>query len=362
MYYNVCGCAAVTVLLLSMSAGRANRRPAGPFDKRSPRAPHGVAPRGGTHVPTVAAELIRQPTPADRQQSSSSKPIVLPKEHYLILQERIKSEIDNLKQTTTTTDDDDDDDDLGSDIQFLPQEQRKALLLKAAQKRLTDDPEPEDSRSEIVTIDLTKDPTPEDEEEPPRKPVFHISNTPPTEHYAASGDDDYPSLDLDPHPIQWDDGLDLKTGFTPKKPPKTDHPSSDCEKVIRMDRGKLRTETQAALSAIRSRLGGVLSLEAPTETAPQQIDEDEELATLRCRSERAEVESERESRRRKRCADYPGLAFASSIFSSDTMMKFNVIKNELHNVINTQLKRVGVFSSSYLWVPNVNLSSHGILT
>nr|7BJS_C Chain C, SD21996p [Drosophila melanogaster] len=28
-----------------------------------------------------------------------------------------------------------------------------------------------------------------------------------------------------------------------------------------------------------------------------------------------------------------------SIFSSDTMMKFNIIRNELHNIMNTQLKR-----------------------
>lgn len=67
----------------------------------------------------------------------------------------------------------------------------------------------------------------------------------------------------------------------------------------------------------------------------------EELARLRCPSERAEVVAERETRRRnRRCADYPGLAFGSSIFSSDTLMKFSIIRNELHNIMNTQLKRV----------------------
>lgn len=65
-----------------------------------------------------------------------------------------------------------------------------------------------------------------------------------------------------------------------------------------------------------------------------------ELAKLRCSSERAEVEAEREARRGKRCADYPGLAFGSSIFSSDTMMKFSLIKNELQNIMGNQLKRV----------------------
>ncbi|XP_014609216.1 PREDICTED: calponin homology domain-containing protein DDB_G0272472 isoform X8 [Polistes canadensis] len=64
-----------------------------------------------------------------------------------------------------------------------------------------------------------------------------------------------------------------------------------------------------------------------------------ELAKLRCPSERAEVQAEREARRRKRCADYPGLAFGSSIFSSDTMMKFSLIRNELQNIMGNQLKR-----------------------
>ncbi|XP_050349979.1 tropomyosin isoform X18 [Nymphalis io] len=64
-----------------------------------------------------------------------------------------------------------------------------------------------------------------------------------------------------------------------------------------------------------------------------------ELAKLRCPSECTEVLAARENRRRRRCADYPGLAFGSSIFSSDTMMKFSIIKNELQNIKNTALKR-----------------------
>ncbi|EDW38344.1 GL12543 [Drosophila persimilis] len=65
-----------------------------------------------------------------------------------------------------------------------------------------------------------------------------------------------------------------------------------------------------------------------------------EWSKLRCTSEAAEIVAEREARRNKgRCADYPGLAFGRSIFSSDTMMKFNIIRNELHNIMNTQLKR-----------------------
>lgn len=74
------------------------------------------------------------------------------------------------------------------------------------------------------------------------------------------------------------------------------------------------------------------------------IENDPEVAEwskLRCTSERTEVVAEREYRRQnRRCADYPGLAFGRSIFSSDTMMKFNIIRNELHNIMKTQLKRV----------------------
>ncbi|XP_066993246.1 tropomyosin isoform X5 [Anabrus simplex] len=70
-----------------------------------------------------------------------------------------------------------------------------------------------------------------------------------------------------------------------------------------------------------------------------QDPEIEELARLRCSSERTEVIAERETRRRRRCADYPGFAFGSSIFGSDTLMKFNIIRNELQNIKNSQLKR-----------------------
>lgn len=77
---------------------------------------------------------------------------------------------------------------------------------------------------------------------------------------------------------------------------------------------------------------------------PSDVSDDDpetaELAKLRCTSECTEVLAERENRRRRRCADYPGLAFGSSIFSSDTMMKFSIIKNELQNIKNTALKRV----------------------
>lgn len=77
------------------------------------------------------------------------------------------------------------------------------------------------------------------------------------------------------------------------------------------------------------------------------IDEDAEmveLSKLRCTSERTEVIAEREHRRQKKCSDYPGLAFGRSIFSSDSMMKFNIIRNELQNIMNNQLRRVRTIS------------------
>lgn len=85
-------------------------------------------------------------------------------------------------------------------------------------------------------------------------------------------------------------------------------------------------------------------IEGAADDPLMDIENDPELAEwskLRCTSERTEVVAEREHRRQnRRCADYPGLAFGRSIFSSDTMMKFSIIKNELHNIMNTQLKRV----------------------
>lgn len=82
--------------------------------------------------------------------------------------------------------------------------------------------------------------------------------------------------------------------------------------------------------------------------------ETEELAKLRCPSERTEVIAERETRRRqRRCADYPGFAFGSSIFGSDTIMKFNIIRNELQNIKNSQLKRVSTHGFPIQMILNV---------
>jgi len=74
-----------------------------------------------------------------------------------------------------------------------------------------------------------------------------------------------------------------------------------------------------------------------SDSSPSSDDKElEELAKLRCPSVSTEVVAQRYKRR---CSDYPGFAFGSSVFSSNTMMKFSIIKNELHNIQNVQLKR-----------------------
>ena len=61
---------------------------------------------------------------------------------------------------------------------------------------------------------------------------------------------------------------------------------------------------------------------------PHESDDDAEfaeLSRLRCTSVRTEEIADREKRkqqrRKNRCADYPGLAFGSAAFGSETMMK-----------------------------------------
>jgi len=82
------------------------------------------------------------------------------------------------------------------------------------------------------------------------------------------------------------------------------------------------------------------------EASPEDDIEANELSKLRCGSAATEELAEREKQkqlrrnRQNRCPDYPGLAFGSAMFGSDTSMKFNIIKNELHNIMKSQLRRV----------------------
>ena len=62
----------------------------------------------------------------------------------------------------------------------------------------------------------------------------------------------------------------------------------------------------------------------PVEASEDEDAETAELSRLRCTSVRTEVIADREKQkqqRKNRCADYPGLAFGSAAFGSETMMK-----------------------------------------
>ena len=93
-------------------------------------------------------------------------------------------------------------------------------------------------------------------------------------------------------------------------------------------------------------------IDSPIADLPTPVNEDAETtefwSKLRCGSLRTEELAEREKQKQERAknrasrqsANYPGLAFGSAMFGSDTTMKFNIIKNELHNIMRSQLKRV----------------------
>lgn len=141
------------------------------------------------------------------------------------------------------------------------------------------------------------------------------------------------------------------TAITENVTPKSQKSKSKRDKSEKLDRSekkkKARKDKSKRASVCSDADGNIVnSSEAHTATDEGiAIDDDDvqsaEWAKLRCTSEAAEIVAEREARRNKgRCADYPGLAFGRSIFSSDTMMKFNIIRNELHNIMKTQLKRV----------------------
>lgn len=115
-----------------------------------------------------------------------------------------------------------------------------------------------------------------------------------------------------------------------------------------------RASSDGKKKRVKTGQSDIVKVRAAADGAEDVTDEDDaetaELAKLRCTSERTEVIAEREHRRQKKCADYPGLAFGRSIFSSDSMMKFNIIRNELQNIMNNQLRRVRNISKRRSWV------------
>ncbi|KPU75535.1 uncharacterized protein Dana_GF11453, isoform L [Drosophila ananassae] len=152
-------------------------------------------------------------------------------------------------------------------------------------------------------------------------------------------------------------------GVPPPAPPSTSkskkkkrEKGEKSEKSEKSDRKKKSSSSSSSGKKERSKRSSANPMELSSDSLATDLsagaidegialadDDDNQVAEwskLRCTSESAEVVAEREARRNKgRCADYPGLAFGRSIFSSDTMMKFNIIRNELHNIMNTQLKR-----------------------
>lgn len=125
--------------------------------------------------------------------------------------------------------------------------------------------------------------------------------------------------------------------------PKRKNPSSKKEKREGKERKKTSSKSKRTgdVPMDQSMSTDMTSSQESRSEDTENDPEAAEWAKLRCTSERTEVVAEREYRRQnRRCADYPGLAFGRSVFSSDTMMKFNIIRNELHNIMKTQLKRV----------------------
>ena len=102
----------------------------------------------------------------------------------------------------------------------------------------------------------------------------------------------------------------------------------------------------AAKDGSTASVGSVAAAD-PDPAVREAAEEEEEWSKLRCGSlcteELARKEKQKQQRqkaRQNRCPDYPGFAFGSAMFGSDTTMKFNIIKNELHNIMRSQLKRV----------------------
>ena len=158
------------------------------------------------------------------------------------------------------------------------------------------------------------------------------------------------------------DGKEKHTKMTQKFDNETDQDGKkhDDDDNVHSNRNKehrispLRSLDLSKYGAIKKRLSPEHFIIDPTSIPdiPTPVNEDAETtefwSKLRCGSLRTEEVAEREKQRQLRMknrqsrqsSDYPGLAFGSAMFGSDTTMKFNIIKNELHNIMRSQLKRV----------------------
>ncbi len=133
-----------------------------------------------------------------------------------------------------------------------------------------------------------------------------------------------------------------------KKPTDTADPPTDRGEDARSVKKKqLKTKSDFASQDSLASGGGGPQEEHDGHGTAEDEEDNNEWSKLRCGSltteELVQKEREKEARRanrQNRCADYPGFAFGSAMFGSDTTMKFNIIKNELHNIMRSQLKRV----------------------
>lgn len=96
----------------------------------------------------------------------------------------------------------------------------------------------------------------------------------------------------------------------------------------------------------RRQSGDVQTLKSSADNHRLPPDGEEDFANLVCTSKSNE-EFSKIQRRRKGLDQpnniFPGLCLGASMFQSNSMMKFNIIGNEIHNIINVQLKRVRKF-------------------
>jgi hypothetical protein len=129
----------------------------------------------------------------------------------------------------------------------------------------------------------------------------------------------------------------ISDGISSEQQRQQRHSSRSSEPKRKRSKGSQQNDVLRVVQASSNEILDNIS-EAQTDDDAEMV----ELAKLRCTSERTEVIAERIHRRQKKCADYPGLAFGRSIFSSDSMMKFNIIRNELQNIMNNQLRRVRI--------------------
>ncbi|XP_055342220.1 tropomyosin isoforms c/e-like isoform X1 [Paramacrobiotus metropolitanus] len=75
------------------------------------------------------------------------------------------------------------------------------------------------------------------------------------------------------------------------------------------------------------------------DVARAEFVEGEDYSSVRCKSQSVEQISSQHKQAQTRKSRFPGLALGSSLMKSPAEMKFQIIGNELHNIINVHMKR-----------------------